>query len=314
MPTFSAKAQLTRGFKNGFGWLPSGWRRSAVVNIGLMSIVLLILLGVLAVAVSKTGGDFRQSWKFYDAECRGSNTSTANTLLHLLINILSTTILASSNFFMQVLNAPSRLEVDAAHARGIWLDIGIPSWRNAFYLSYFKLFTWLSLFITSIPIHMLFNSSVFHMHSLMGDFHLTIATESFLHGAPYSLPGASLLTNELLSEAPKKKAEYEYYGFGTEFLVPTFQDFLSQNYAAQAKYTSKTAAQAKTWNRLEAKECSEIYGSECKGLRDYRDVVLVTKGSGWRRADLWNLSIAADELWEPIVPRDQLKTLWCDTQ
>ncbi|KAH0422041.1 hypothetical protein CcaCcLH18_13050 [Colletotrichum camelliae] len=148
----------------------------------------------------------------------------------------------------------------------------------------------------------------------MGDFHLTIATEGFLRGAPYSLPGASLLTNELLSQVPADLGYYERDGLGSEFLVPTFQDFLSQNYAAQAKYTSKTAAQAKTWNRLEAKECSEIYGSECKGLRDYRDVVLVTKGSGWRRADLWNLSIAADELWEPIVPRDQLNTLWYDTQ
>lgn len=62
---------------------------------------------------------------------------------------------------MQVLNSPSREEVNAAHFRGSWMGIGIPSVRNAFKVSRFKTVCWLCLLISSIPIHLLFNSTVF---------------------------------------------------------------------------------------------------------------------------------------------------------
>lgn len=41
---------------------------------------------------------------------------------HVLINILSTALFTSSNYCMQILSAPSREELDAAHARNAWLD------------------------------------------------------------------------------------------------------------------------------------------------------------------------------------------------
>ncbi|KAE9573126.1 hypothetical protein CGCF415_v010561 [Colletotrichum fructicola] len=87
----------------------TGWRKSAIVNIGLMFACLMILIGVLAAAISATG-NVSQSYKFYTASC--VSATTTNTILHLAINILSTIILASSNFFMQVLNAPTGREVD----------------------------------------------------------------------------------------------------------------------------------------------------------------------------------------------------------
>ncbi|KAF4892242.1 hypothetical protein CGCF415_v009313 [Colletotrichum fructicola] len=115
-----------------------------------MSVSMVVLIAFLAVAISETG-DIKRGWQAYESDCRHDNTKNMNTLLHLLINALSTVVLASSNFFMQVLNAPSRREVDAVHARGKWLDIGIPSWRNAFFLSRFKLAAWISLGLTSSP-------------------------------------------------------------------------------------------------------------------------------------------------------------------
>jgi len=36
--------------------------------------------------------------------------------IHLLINVLSTAVLAASGFFMQLLSSPTRLELDALHA------------------------------------------------------------------------------------------------------------------------------------------------------------------------------------------------------
>ena len=53
-----------------------------------------------------------------------------NTFIHLGINILSTLLLGFSNFDAQLLAAPTRSEVDAAHAKDDWLDIEVPSLRN----------------------------------------------------------------------------------------------------------------------------------------------------------------------------------------
>lgn len=172
-------------------WIPSGWRRAALVNIGLLTISLLVLASLLATSISATG-DVKQSWKFYVAEC--NSTTLADIWLHLLINGLSTAILASSNFFMQVLNAPTRSDINLAHEKGQWFDIGISSVHNIFRLSYFKQLAWFCLLLTSIPIHILFNSSIFEMDNRMDDFHLTIATPSFFLGGSYSLPGAGLMT------------------------------------------------------------------------------------------------------------------------
>ncbi|OJJ82358.1 uncharacterized protein ASPGLDRAFT_531052 [Aspergillus glaucus CBS 516.65] len=49
---------------------------------------------------------------------------------HLVINILSTLMLAGSNFTMQCLCAPTRKDLDRAHQSNRWLDIGAPSIRN----------------------------------------------------------------------------------------------------------------------------------------------------------------------------------------
>ncbi|KAF6829712.1 hypothetical protein CPLU01_07794 [Colletotrichum plurivorum] len=300
MPSFLRKSRLARSLRS----LPDGWRRMAFVNVALMSTVLLALIGIFGAAVSETGGDLRQSWKFHESDCQTGHAKITNTLLHLLINILSTIVLMSSNFFMQVLNAPSPQEVDAAHTSGMWLDIGIPSWRNAFHLSRFKLVLWLSLALTSVPIHVLFNGSVFLMDSRMDDFHMTVSSESFLDGGPYFLPGASLHTRETYID-----------GLGDQAPLPTFKDLAGPGLedSVYAINVSETAARASEWKRLEAEECLEIYGS-CVGLQAYRNVVVVAEGPSWTRSDVWNVTPAADELWEPIVPRDQPNTLWSSVQ
>ncbi|KAL0939943.1 uncharacterized protein CTRU02_206553 [Colletotrichum truncatum] len=310
MPSFSRWA---RKLKPRQGWLPSGWRRSAIVNIGLMSTCVLILLGILATAISRTQ-NVAQVWKFYTADCKSRSVSITNTLLHLFLNVLSTTVLASSNFFMQVLNAPSRREVAAAHARGDWLDIGIPSWRNAFRLSRFKAIAWIILFITSLPIHMFFNSSIFQMDGRMGDFHVTVATESFLEGGRYYLPGASLFTRDLFVKDPSTWW-WSYNGYGTKETIFAFENYRNNTVSSERTNVSIAATNASEWSRLDTSTCRTMYTAErCNGLRDYSDVVLVTKGSPWRRSDLWNLSSTAEDLWEPLVPKDETNALWFATQ
>lgn len=74
--------------------------------------------------------------------------------LHLLINVLSTLLLGASNFCMQLLVAPTRQEVNKAHEKSFWLDIGTPSVRNLRKIARPRSFTWLCLGFSSALLHL----------------------------------------------------------------------------------------------------------------------------------------------------------------
>jgi hypothetical protein len=77
-----------------------------------------------------------------------------DTWVHLGLNIVATVLLASSNYCMQLLSAPSRSELDKAHAKQKWLDVGIPSVRNLRFLRKKKAVLWWILGVSSIPLHL----------------------------------------------------------------------------------------------------------------------------------------------------------------
>lgn len=81
--------------------------------------------------------------------------------LHILINGLSSILLSASNNSMQCATAPTRTECNRAHARGDWLDIGVPSVRNLFKIAWQRRIMWALLASTSLPIHLLYNSAVY---------------------------------------------------------------------------------------------------------------------------------------------------------
>ena len=82
-------------------------------------------------------------------------TKKLDLTYHVLINILSTALLTSSNYCMQILSAPSREELDVAHARNSWLDIGILSFRNLAYINRRRMIFWCILGLSSFPLHLL---------------------------------------------------------------------------------------------------------------------------------------------------------------
>lgn len=77
------------------------------------------------------------------------------TSYHILINVLSTGLLTASSFCMQLLCAPTRQDIDLAHADGSWLEIGLLSLRNFAYLPRRRAVLWLLLATSSIPLHLL---------------------------------------------------------------------------------------------------------------------------------------------------------------
>jgi hypothetical protein len=90
-----------------------------------------------------------------DGDC--DRVKRLNIGLHLGINILSTILLAGSNYTMQCLSAPTRSEIDSAHNRkpSVYLDIGVPGIRNLGYISRRRVILWVALGLSSLPLHLL---------------------------------------------------------------------------------------------------------------------------------------------------------------
>ncbi|KAI0965610.1 hypothetical protein F4678DRAFT_451957 [Xylaria arbuscula] len=294
----------------------TGWHRAAKVNCILL-VTLIIVLSSVFIPIAAESHNILKVFIFFDGSCDSAGIPLINTFLHLLINVISTLVLASSNFFMQVLNAPSREELDAAHTRSTWMDIGVYSIRNVFKVSGFKRFCWFGLMITSIPIHLFFNSSISSTEYRRSDYTLTIATEEFLDGGSFFLPGASLFTydNGFLDASPANSS-WQYYSGDLLLSNAAHVDvayggiFELKNYTANnsdiATYISTVAQYGNTWNKLSFSECQEefgLYGAVCNGLTRHSDVILVTDNTeGWARSDMWDLTEDQTHFWDTYVP------------
>ncbi|KAI1455288.1 hypothetical protein F4805DRAFT_468796 [Annulohypoxylon moriforme] len=235
---------------------------------------------------------------------------------------------------MQVLNSPSRQELNAAHFQGSWMGIGIPSVRNALRVSRFKTLCWICLLFSSIPIHLLFNSTIFQTDSRDSDYHMTIATEEFVNGGLFFAPGASLVQagfDALLDPkaesfgAPVNLTDYAYFLCHAKlWLCPSgvrpmdvnkiiITDYADTN-SDVMKNISATALAASGWDKLDISQCKKEY-IDCNGLKKHRNVVLVAdKTDGWNRSDIWHLSDNQTELWDRYVPANQSNHLFFDAQ
>lgn len=127
------------------------------VSLGGFSLAALVVLGanigISIYCVQQYGNEPAANFKpVFTGDCK--KTKQINTLVHLLINILSSLLLTGSNFSMQVLTAPTRSQVDQAHAQKQWLDIGIPSFRNLKSMGKKRLVLWSLILMTSAPLHL----------------------------------------------------------------------------------------------------------------------------------------------------------------
>lgn len=138
------RTRVQRIFGNQF----TGWRVGAL-HFGVWAVV---VFGINLV-VTVWGTTARKSGVLLEGDC--DRVDLYNNGLHVLINVLSTILLSGSNYCMQCLSAPTRDEVNEAHSNMRWLDIGIPSIRNVKHLGKRRVVLWLSLAITSLPLHLL---------------------------------------------------------------------------------------------------------------------------------------------------------------
>ena len=131
----------------------TGWRFGITFGSINATIVLLINLGITLWAVGSHKKAPNGGFVLYRGDC--TKAKHINTAAHLLINILSTVLLSASNYCMQCLSAPTRAEVNQAHTKRTWADIGVPSVRNLRLVKLTNVTCWILLGLSSVPLHLL---------------------------------------------------------------------------------------------------------------------------------------------------------------
>jgi hypothetical protein len=174
-----AREELPRHVSGWKSWHKAGWRVG--VSLAATSAVFALLVNLItAIWVANSRGFHDGMATLYTGNCK--KTETMNTWIHLAINALSTLLLSGSNYCMQCLSAPTREEVDRAHAKRMWLDVGIPSVRNLRNIAWKRVVLWWCLGLSSVPLHLMYNS-VFFSAIATNNYNYIYASEGFARGA-----------------------------------------------------------------------------------------------------------------------------------
>ncbi|KAL3954246.1 hypothetical protein ACCO45_012202 [Purpureocillium lilacinum] len=183
------------------------------------------------------------------------------------------------------------------------------------------------------------NSLVFEVRNVRATFGMTIAAESFVHGAKYFAPGASLWNTavpyncSILGLPGHEKNDKlcrqsndddssiwrsEGYAPGEELIFPAM--WMNESSATAANLTL-AATTASNWDRLDPDACRKefLYCGDGKGMEDYTNVVLVVNASnspasGWSRKQVFpSMSNADSTFWKAILPEEESNSLWLHT-
>lgn len=227
-----------------------GWRFGLAVSASTVTVVLVINV-CLVIGGASTYKLDSGIGTLYSGNCNRVNAW--NTALHVLINALSSLLLSASNYAVQCLASPTRSECDKAHARGDWLDIGVSGLRNLTRIGWQRRILWALLGISSIPVHLLFNSAVFKTLDA-NEYTYYVVSEDFLQGAPISSYDPS---PEMNSFAPELNGTRPWHNAKLK--------------SARERYQANTAL----YEHLSPLECISKYGGTF--VSGYSNLFLVTK-------------------------------------
>jgi hypothetical protein len=146
---FAASKQLTWAQRR-----LKGWRFGVLSGALLAATVLILNFAVTIAALNNQDSSDSRRRLLFEGDC--TKAERLNVVAHLLINAMSTILLSASNYGMQCLSAPTRNEIDVAHASKRWLDIGVLSVRNIKTISLKRSILWALLGLSSLPLHLLY--------------------------------------------------------------------------------------------------------------------------------------------------------------
>ena len=227
-----------------------GWRVAALVSCVAVGVVLLfnIIVTVYAVITYPPNGD--GIGQFDSTNC--DEVRNNNIVLHIGLNIVATILVGASNYNMQCLTAPTREEINKRHETDSSLDIGIQSVRNLRYLPRWKVILWASLLLSTLPLHLLWNSAVFAITEL-NNYGVVVVTSDYLE--------SKNVYNESCQAYQTNK---------------TVADCVTCTTIAQAKRNDSSLT------KLTPKECIKHYSKKVE--TSYSNVLAVTKASNLKQS------------------------------
>ena len=218
-----------------------GWRMGVTLGAITTGVVLVINLSALIWAAAGAGlrGGLQT---LQHGSCK--ETRNLNLWLHLAINALSTLLLGASNYTMQCLSSPTREEINTAHGKRQWLDIGIPSLRNLKHIARGRLLLWCLMALSSVPLHLLYNSVVFSTLS---------AQEYYVFAASAGMVNGTSLNWTLFADLEAIQPYQDTHAG----LIDTVQGLKN----------------ATEWQKLDNRDCIKAYGQDF--VSDHGDLVLI---------------------------------------
>lgn len=131
-------------------------KRSNMLRLQIRLASVVIVFNVVTLVWAVTRYDFnnrRIEGTLYTGNC--TRIKSLSSVLHILLNIISSLFLGTGSYCMQILVAPSRAEIDRAHAMGMSLDIGVQSLRNIWNIQRRRAAVWWGLGAVSTILHFL---------------------------------------------------------------------------------------------------------------------------------------------------------------
>ena len=132
----------------------TGWRMGSFVSCFAVGLCVLLNTIFLIYGLA-TGNVVGGVGTIFSGSC--DKVKTLDLWLHIALNILGTILLGAGNYNLQFLSSPSRADIDNAHSKGVWLDIGVPSVRNLRHIGRERVIPWLLIFISTLPLHLFWN-------------------------------------------------------------------------------------------------------------------------------------------------------------
>ncbi|KAK1046580.1 hypothetical protein LTR74_017921 [Friedmanniomyces endolithicus] len=149
---------------------------------------------------------------------------------------------------MQCLSSPTREDIDAAHSKGGYMDVGITSLRNLSKVHGRRVVLWWLLALSSLPIHFLYNSAVFKTIEA-NDYLYAVVNEDFFKGEPFLDLFNVTWTDQ---DGDPQYATIEIHEIEGGDILP----YVQQNVSANAAYMNGSL-----YERLDNSNCMRAYGT-----------------------------------------------------
>ncbi|KAK3378109.1 hypothetical protein B0H63DRAFT_236952 [Podospora didyma] len=170
------------GSSNRWGQFTVGWRAGLALNVLLWFLILVAGFVCFILAISRVSL-FAGRSVIFAGSC--AMASSINWGLHAALSAFGVVLVAGANYVFQVLSSPTRNELDVAHEKRKWLDLGIPSLRNLRHVEGTRTMLAIIILLSAVFTQTVYNAVIFNTQAAP-DFKLVLATEAFLKGAPFS--------------------------------------------------------------------------------------------------------------------------------